>query len=171
MLLVFVIFSAFLTGDCLNGKILAQDGAELSDDEAEATVFWHSKVLIEKAAAASFSMLKESLSIWALLSTISVSTLEMLNDHNVTNFDFAFKEAVLLFSSEREVDATLLLAAAAVASGDLRAFYQNGITASLVLLQERLQVVPINRPGAFCEAYAVELLLYNIERMIASTKH
>jgi hypothetical protein len=178
MFLVAVIFAAFLTGECLNGKILAQDGAELSDEEAESIVFWHAKVIIEKAAAATFSMLKESLSIRALLSTISGSTLEMLNDRNVMSFDFAFREAVLLFSNGRPVEDMLLLSAAAIASGDLRAFYQNGIAASLVLLQDKLQVVAMNRTEAFYEAYTeelkgldVRLLLYNIERMIASTRH
>jgi hypothetical protein len=87
-----------------------------------------------------------------------------------------------LFSSGREVDATLLLAVAAaavviavaIASGDLRSLYQNGMAASLVLLQ----IVPMNSVEAFYEAYAVELrtlnvriFLDNIEWMIAWTRH
>jgi hypothetical protein len=178
MFLIWVVFAAFLTADCLNGRILAQSGAELGDDEAEALVFWHAKALAERAAAAAFSMHKESLSIRALLSTMSPSTLEMLNDRSVISFEFAFREAVLVFSRGRPEDTALLLAAAALACGDLRAFYQNGIVASLVLLQERLQAGPVNQVGQLEEAYSVglqeidaRLLLYNIERMIASTRH
>jgi hypothetical protein len=64
------------------------------------------------------------LQISGLLSIISTSTLEMLNDRSIKSFDFAFREAALMFPGRRAVDDHLLLTAAAVASGDLRAFYQ-----------------------------------------------
>ena len=70
----------------------------------------------------------------------------------------------------------LMMLTAAIASNDFNGFRKNGIIASLVLLQERLQT--INDVGLFSNSYSIELrkldsrlLLYNIERLFASENH
>jgi hypothetical protein len=128
-------------------------------------------------AAVNFSPLKESLGIRSLLSNMSASTLEMLNDRSITSFEFAFEEAVVNFSRGRSAEDALMLTAAALLSPDLRFFWQHGIAVSLVLLQATLQALPVGNPAAFFEGYVSELrkvdarlLLYNIEKMVASTR-
>jgi hypothetical protein len=178
MFLIKVVFLVFLTPKCTHERIVARGGETLADKDAESLVFWKAKAVIDLAAAANFSMLKESLAIRSLLSNISASTLDMLNDRSITSFDFAFREAVLVFADGRSYEEEILLASAAIASGDFRMFYENGIAASLVLLQEKLQTVPLDRVDEFYRLYAAELrrldprlLLHNIERMLASTRH
>jgi hypothetical protein len=178
MFLIKTVFMVFLKSKRKQERIVARGGERITDEEAENLVFWKAKAVIDMAATANFSMLKESLAIRSLLSNISASTLDMLNDRSITSFDFAFREAVLVFANGRNYEEEILLASAAIASGDFRMFYENGIAASLVLLQEKLQKVPLEKVDEFYRLYAVELrkldarvLLHNIERMLASTRH
>lgn len=176
MFIIRLVSYVFISDNAKEDNFIANNGEGLTFEEAENMIYWHVKSLWQKLNESKNSPLQESLSIRTALSGISSSTLEMLNDRGLTSLDFSFQDADIFFSSGKKRSEMLMMLTAAIASNDFNGFRKNGIIASLVLLQERLQT--INDVGLFSNSYSIELrkldsrlLLYNIERLFASENH
>ncbi|OHT13721.1 hypothetical protein TRFO_16041 [Tritrichomonas foetus] len=175
MYLISVMMSAFISDNSKDGCFIANDGTGLTFEEAENNIYWNLKAALLKISKNKMSSLQESLSIRTALSAISSSTLEMLNDHGFTSLDFTFIEAEVFFGYNKKRSEKLLLLVSALASNDINGFRKNGIIASLILLQETLQIIKDN--DSFIHKFSIEirkldsrLLLYNIERLFASER-
>lgn len=176
MFVIRLMLFSFISDNCNDDSFIANNGTGLTFEEAENSIYWLVKPLWTTISKSKLSSLQESLSIRTALSGISPSTLKMLNDHSVSSLEFAFNEADYFFSYGKKRSEMLLMVAAAIASNDLNGFRRNGILASLILLQEKLQT--INDVNSFISGYSTELrkldsrlLLYNIERLFASGYH
>lgn len=176
MFIIRLVSYAFISDNANEDNFIANNGEGLTFEEAENMIFWHVKSLWEKMNDSKISPLQESLSIRTALSGISSSTLEMLNDRGLTSLEFAFNDADVFFSNGKKKSEMLMMLVAAIASKDFNGFRKNGIIASLVLLQEKLQI--INDNDLFMKSYSLELrkldsrlLLYNIERLFATENH
>ena len=175
--LVFIIFLAYV-GTIRDHEIIGLDQKSYTYEEMENVLFWKSKELVKRVVAATSTPLKDSLAIRSMLSSISASTLEMLNDRSMTSLDFAFYEADSFFAHKRKRLDSLLLTAAAIVSDDITAFRQYGIVVALILAQKKLQEIPVNDAEEFNRRYHEELrgldtrlLLYNIEKLFAMARH
>lgn len=176
MFIIKIVSCAFISDNANENNFIANNGEGLTFEEAENMIFWNVKTLWKKMNDSKISPLQESLSIRTALSGISSSTLEMLNDRGLTSLEFAFNDADCFFSFGKKKSEILMMLSAAIASKDFNGFRKNGIIASLVLLQEKLQI--INDNYTFMKSYSTELrkldsrlLLYNIERLFATENH
>lgn len=177
MFLVYIIFLVYV-GTIRDKEIIGLDQKTYTYDEMENLLFWKAKELVKRVVASSSTPLKDSLAIRSLLSSISASTLEMLNDRSMTSLDFAFHEADSFFAHKRHRLDSLLLTAAAIVSDDITSFRQYGIAVALILGQKKLQEIPVNDTNEFNRRYHEEvqsidarLLLYNIEKLFAMANH
>ena len=176
MFFIKLMISAFISDNSNESSFIANNGEGLTFEEAENMIYWHLKSLWMILSKSKISSLQESLLIRTDLSAISSSTLEMLNDRNLASLEFAFNDADVFFSFGKKRSEMLMMLVSAISSHNITGFRKNGIIASFVLLQEKLQ--SIGDVNSFINAYSIEirkldsrLLLYNIERLFASERH
>ncbi|OHT02960.1 hypothetical protein TRFO_29772 [Tritrichomonas foetus] len=157
MCVIELIINCFLkeTSDGDSFDLMA--GGKLGIEETEILLFSHISEIWEIVTKSQLSVEKESFNILNALSTISPSTKAILDDRNMKLLDFAIPDADLFFTRGKNLNDSLLLFAAALATGDIAVFRKNVICSSLVLLHERLQLIPINDTKTFSETYCMEL--------------
>lgn len=160
------------------GKFLTVKGEEIELLDAEIMIFWPLVELHKKMGAAKLSVSQESLKVKTMLESISCSTVQMLNDRDYNSLDFATKDAEILFTRWREPSLAVSTLASALASGNIPEMRQSMLCASIILLHEKLQEIPIEYPEVFSETFSLELrsldgklLLFNAEKMISTTHH
>lgn len=174
MLLIEMLIRGLLASKLENGMFkLKKDNQMKSPEETENIIFAHliplwDLVLESKKCAVP----QETMKIKTMLQTISPSTNSMLDDRKIKQLDFVMKDADLFFTQGRKIEEYLLLIFSSIANGDISLFRQNIIAISLVLLQDKLQVIPYDQKTKFEESYStglreidVRTLLYNYERL------
>lgn len=161
-----ILFQCFLTGYADSNGFLTTTNETISFEKAEILIFSHLCQFWENLRTSSDSVKKESFNVRQTLSKISPSTLAMLDDRNLNLLDFVMTDANLFFTRGRNVNESLLLFISALSTGNISLFRRNVICASLILLQEKLQLIPFNNMKSFTETYQVELRFINPRLLI-----
>lgn len=161
-----IIIRCFLTEYADTNGFLTTSNETISFEKAEILIFSHLCEFWEKLSIDSFSVNKESVNVREMLSKISPSTLLMLDDRKLTLLDFAMADADLFFTRGRNLNDSLLLFVSALSTKDVLLFRRNMICVSLILLQEKLQLIPFSDLKSFADTYQVELRFINPRLLI-----
>jgi hypothetical protein len=146
-------FNANLDGEGLT----AQSGEALSREEAEVLAFSRLLKLEQLWRAKPINIAEESTAIRSLLNEISPSTLAMLDDRGLKVLDFFLSEGRIFFTRGRSAHDSILLVFCAFLEGDFAVFRKKMVAVILILLQSKLEDVPIKDLNRFAEAFVVEL--------------
>lgn len=161
-----IIIQCFLTEYADSNGFLTTSNETICFEKAELLIFSHLCQFWEKLSSNSLSVNAESASVRNTLSKISPSTLAMLDDRKLTLLDFVMADANLFFTNGRNLNDSLLLFVSALSTENISIFRKNMICASLILLQEKLQLIPFNDLKSFAETYQVELRFINTRLLI-----
>lgn len=156
-----ILIECFLTEYADTKGFLTTSNEMISFEKAELLIFSHLCEFWEKLLSDSVTLKEESTNVRNTLSRISPSTLAMLDDRKLELLDFSMTDADLFFTRGRNVNDSLLLFVSALSTGSISLFRKNMICASLVLLQEKLQLIPFTDMKSFHETYQVELRFMN----------
>lgn len=166
MFIVDILIFCFLSSQIEGDKFITTLGEKLDLNSAELFIFSYLADIWESMRKTSLTIDKESDKIRKELSSISPSTLAMLDDRKLVYLDFAVQDADVFFSKAKNQEDALLLFTAALQTGDISVFRRNIICIALVLLQEKLQLIPFDQPNQFVDTYRYNSILINARLLV-----
>lgn len=160
------------------------DGTIVSFDQMCAQTFWlfksfSEKYLIHSSPKYSIPEYKRLfMDVRTILSSISQSTNEMLDQYNISSLDFCALDISYLFTRDRSNEDALLYITSLINTENVHQFIQCTICSILVLLQGMLQQLPSEQAPLFKKRFQallpnveMRLILYNTEKLLTTIRN